>query len=165
MTKCLLCNNIAKFNYKNNPPRYCIVHRKNKMCDTRSKLCEDELCYKRANFNFKKPAIFCNKHKLKGMVNVNIKKCNKCNKKPSYGYIFPILCKIHKEKNMKDFTNKLCFCGKIARFGYYSKQYCTRHKLYDMHDFNKKNKINELSNKFLKLKINNNEDNILCLNG
>ena len=66
----------------------------------RNKICIHEECSTRANFNYKgiKPALYCSKHKLENMVDVN----NKIAVKDDFSgsVIYKIFCK---DENIKDF--------------------------------------------------------------
>ena len=66
----------------------------------RNKICIHEECSTRANFNYKgiKPALYCSKHKLENMVDVN----NKIAVKDDFSgsVIYKIYCK---DENIKDF--------------------------------------------------------------
>ena len=81
-------------------------------------------CTTRACFNFAKTqtGVLCASHRLKGMFNVNSKKCRKCVRQPSYN--FPdqktsVQCKQHSEDGM------VCVWSKKFR---YNK--CVRQALY-----------------------------------
>ena len=70
-------------------------------------------CTTRACFNFAKTQIgvLCASHRLKGMFNVNSKKCRKCVRQASYN--FPdqktsVLCKQHSEEGMVNVNSKRC---------------------------------------------------------
>jgi hypothetical protein len=102
-------------------------------------------CTTRANFNYngEKKALFCNKHKLDNMENINMKKCIKCNlKTPSYNYIeekVALYCLDCKLDNMIDVNHTKCISCNEKRPTYNYKEekkllYCIDCKKDDMVD-------------------------------
>lgn len=91
-----------------------------------------EICNERqANFNFPgKRAIRCSKDKEEGMVNVKQKKCDKCDRSASFGFLFnkPSRCIKHKYGNMVPRTKIYPKCLEELEDGKQCKQkayYCT----------------------------------------
>ena len=77
--------------------------------------CINPECNTRANFNYSNETkgLYCNEHKLDGMVNVVSKKCNNpdCNKQPWYNYMNEkkgLYCTVHKLDGMIDILHKKC---------------------------------------------------------
>lgn len=105
------------------------------------------ICGKIASFNYndeKKP-LYCNNHKLHGMININKKKylCANinCNKRANFNYINhrnAIYCYNHRLENMININSKKCEyidCNKKPIFKYVNDKYsrfCSKHKLPDM---------------------------------
>jgi hypothetical protein len=107
-----------------------------------SKTCEYDNCKTIPTFNYKgalKP-IFCNLHKLEGMIDVKSKLCKQdnCCIKPTFNFYNqknPIFCKAHKLDGMIDVKSKLCKqenCKKRPSHNYEYEEipnYCSFHKL------------------------------------
>jgi len=79
----------------------------------------------------------CATHKEDGMVNVKHKRCEKCNKHPTYGYPGEParFCTAHKEGDMIDVKSKKCKkCNKQPVYGYLGgpAKFCIAHKEDDM---------------------------------
>jgi hypothetical protein len=126
------------------------------MIDIKHKTCIFENCKIRPNFNHKgeKKGLYCNAHKLEGMINLDTKKLceekdcksKKTNKPITASYNFPGLlpkyCSKHKKVGMVDtlHTNRICKyknCYKIAIFNLPETKkvlYCFKHKNDDMID-------------------------------
>lgn len=113
-------------------------------------MCKIGGCITQPSYNYYgKKAIFCFNHKLDGMINVNIKKCNyeNCNKIPSFNYpteTICLYCKQHKLEGMLDIKHNKCIhheCTKRPNYNYVSEKkrlYCKEHKLEGMVDINTK---------------------------
>jgi len=105
--KCLFdsCAKNSSYNYINEKPIYCNIHKKENMINVISKICQVEFCNTRSSYNYKnKMPKYCSTHKEKNMINVVSKKCKfeSCLKQPSFNYVnkMPIFCIDHKEPNM-----------------------------------------------------------------
>lgn len=61
--------------------------------------CDKQACFNSPNT---KPAIYCNSHKIDGMINVKDAKCLSCGKRPNFGLPNgkPLYCSEHKTINM-----------------------------------------------------------------
>ena len=113
-------------------------------------------CNKHANFNVVgKKAIYCSKHKLEDMIDVNNKRCisENCNTQPNFNFLGKkaIYCSKHKLDGMIDVTNKRCIsenCNTCANFNVLGKKaiYCSKHKLDGMIDVKSKRCISENCN-------------------
>lgn len=83
--------------------------------------------------------LYCNSHKIKGMINITTVKCDYegCKNLASYNYPdikIKKFCVKHKSPEMVFIKSNLCIeCGKSAKFGYDCKRtHCSQHKLPDM---------------------------------
>lgn len=59
------CVDKPKYNIKGQKPKFCLLHKKDNMIDTKRIICTEKECTTRANFNLpglKKP-IYCSLHK------------------------------------------------------------------------------------------------------
>jgi hypothetical protein len=113
-------------------------------------MCKIDGCITQPSYNYYgKKAIYCFNHKLDGMINVNIKKCNyeNCNKIPSFNYpneTICLYCKQHKLEGMVDIKHNYCNhpnCNKRPNYNYVGEKkrlYCKEHKLDGMIDINAK---------------------------
>lgn len=109
-------------------------------------MCRGDECYKRPRFNVVGgKALYCPKCIPAGVVMVNVvdKKCEKCSKRPSYGYPGepPRVCVDHKEGDMVNVKHKRCEkCNKHPTYGYPGEpaRFCTTHKEGDMIDVKSK---------------------------
>ena len=145
--KCGICINIncktqSNFNYKGLKEYYCSKHKKNNMCNVKSKSCLS--CEKSPSYNYidKNVRLYCKEHKLKNMVDIKHKYCieEKCKKRRSCNYKnkpYPLYCYEHKLKDMINLTGGLCIiekCITVASFNYENKKpkYCEAHKKRDM---------------------------------
>jgi hypothetical protein len=113
--------------------------------------CVQDECKRQSAFNYKYElkAIYCNEHKLNGMVNVKDKRCmnDNCNWRPIYnieGESRGIYCKEHKLNGMVDVISKQCMqneCKRRATFNIEGESraiYCNEHKLNGMVDVRSK---------------------------
>jgi hypothetical protein len=114
-------------------------------------------CSKHANYNVigEKKAIYCNEHKLDGMIDVKNKRCisENCNTQPNFNFLGKkaIYCSKHKLDGMIDVTNKRCIsenCNTCANFNVLGKKaiYCSKHKSEGMIDVNCKKCVSENCN-------------------
>lgn len=74
-------------------------------------ICIHEGCETMASFNYigLTTRLYCNIHKLDGMINLTIVRCIICNNPASYNYIGKIgklYCKIHKSPDMIDLNKR-----------------------------------------------------------
>lgn len=132
------CSTRPMFGFIGEKATCCFKHKENGMINLRKKKCIFENCqnnaYYRSLSGNKKPT-HCKEHAGADMEHVSIKKCEKCNKQPSFnfpGYKTPKFCNLHKEIGMINIGTKKCVtCGIQATFGYagYNPEYCTTHKL------------------------------------
>lgn len=99
--------------------------------------CVNVKCNKYAVYNNpgSSTKLYCNDHKMKGMINLNMKKCEEpgCKQKASYnalGEKTKKYCNKHKLDGMVIIKTNLCLdCNKVARFGSDNKKvYCGEHK-------------------------------------
>ena len=106
-------------------------------------MCKENGCKIRQNYN--KPgetiALYCNAHKLEGMVDVKNKACLECKKQPNYnkpGETKALYCNAHKKEGMVDVKSKTCLeCNIIPVFnkpGETIALYCNAHKKEGMVD-------------------------------
>jgi hypothetical protein len=129
--KCIKCNITANFNVKGKSGLYCIY----------------EGCNTRPYYNFaeEKRGIYCNKHRLVDMINVNKKTCiyEGCSTQPSYNFAGKkggIYCLTHKLDDMIDVINKTCIYEGCSTKPYYNFAgekcgiYCNKHRHIDMID-------------------------------
>ncbi len=65
------CNKRPTFNFPNNPPHYCMKHKKDGMINVKDPLCKD--CSKIACFNYKdlKVGLYCYDHSKEYMINIS----------------------------------------------------------------------------------------------
>jgi hypothetical protein len=97
-------------------------------------------CKTRASFGYKgEKTLYCGKHKLEGMNNLNIKTCKTCDKSPSFGFIGgkTEYCKEHKFEGMEDIVSKRCIynnCKNTSSYGFVSglREFCSKHKKHGM---------------------------------
>jgi hypothetical protein len=119
--------------YINKKPSNCIYNN-----------CMKIACF---NYNHTKKRLYCNKHKLDSMVNINdIKRSciiENCPTRAIYNYYAekkPLYCNKHKLENMINITDKKCIninCNKIPIYNYENINtpiYCKLHKLENMID-------------------------------
>jgi hypothetical protein len=113
----------------------------------KNKSCVHPECSTRAYFNTKgedKP-LYCNKHKLDGMIDVLNKKCkgDGCEMIPHFNYPEEkggIYCRYHALEGMKDVVTKRCIhegCDKFRRYNYENEKlplYCKEHSKLNMVD-------------------------------
>jgi len=142
---------------------YCCSHKniKEGLIDIRFKNKYCKSCYLvRGTYGYlnDNKNLFCVNCKLNDMVNVNNKRCLKCDKQPIYGNPddkIALYCGKHKLNDMIDIKNKRCLkCNKIASYGNpddNKRLYCNQHKLNDMVDIRDKNCITPLCDKYKKL--------------
>jgi hypothetical protein len=131
------------------------------------------------NYNHTKKRLYCNKHKLDSMVNINdIKRTciiENCSTRAIYNYYAekkPLYCNKHKLENMINITDKKCIninCNKIPIYNYENINtpiYCTLHKLENMIDVHNRNKICQYDNCNIRAFYNykNNKKAIYCYN-
>ena len=116
-----------------------------------SNICVFDDCDKRSSFNFenKKKALYCSKHKLNDMINVKDKRCLNCDKQPIYNYKNEkngLYCNQHKLPDMIDVKNKRCLdCDKQPFYNYKNEKialYCNQHKLPNMINIKNKHCLN-----------------------
>ena len=122
-----------------------------KYINKKSSNCIYNNCIKIACFNYKiaKKRLYCNKHKLDSMININdIKRTciiENCPTRAIYNYYAekkPLYCNKHKLENMINITDKKCIninCNKIPIYNYENINtpiYCKLHKLENMIDVN-----------------------------
>jgi len=97
-------------------------------------------CY---NYSMEKNPLFCFKHKIDGIINIQSIKCSedKCNKRPNFNFSTEkkaIYCSEHKKDNMIDIIHPKCYentCFKIPIYNYLTEKnglYCFEHKLAEM---------------------------------
>jgi hypothetical protein len=140
--------------------------------------CSVSACF---NYIYNKKRLYCNKHKLNNMININdIKRfciIDKCMIRACYNYETEnngIYCKTHKLKNMINVLdkNKKCGykeCNKISIYNYENEKkgiYCKIHKLENMIDIVNKNKICIIKNCTIRAGYNyeNEKKGIYCRN-
>lgn len=128
---------------------HCSTHKTDKMKSfNKPRKCEFEDCGVVPSYALEgEKAKYCNKHKLKDMVNVIVKKCEfeDCRVVASYGFKWENFtrCKKHKLIGMKNSRNKKCeFKNCDLRASYALKggkaTRCSKHKLKDMINVNVK---------------------------
>jgi hypothetical protein len=113
--------------------------------------CKFENCFKSPNYNYQgeKKRLYCNSHKLEGMIDVKNKSCENigCIKLPVFNYINsqkPRFCNSHKLTGMVNIKDKTCEfenCTTIPIFNYPDENfaiYCNKHKLTGMVDVKNK---------------------------
>ena len=145
----ILCNECEKINIKD------IKDIKNKLLSDNSKVDTRKClkCNKNPSYNFEGETkrLYCNEHKLNGMINLRKSKCLECNKFSSYNYEGEkkgIYCFDHKLEGMINVKAPKCEkCNKIPTFGLSkdSITHCIEHKTEEMSDF--KHKMCEKCNK------------------
>ena len=93
--------------------------------------CKFNGCKKRSTYNYEgeKTAIYCNAHKLNGMINVKHKTCifDGCKKQPTYNYEgekTAIYCNAHKLNGMINVKHKRCILCNYIRANRKYKPYC-----------------------------------------
>jgi len=114
--------------------------------------CKFDNCLKCPTYNYKgeKKRLFCNTHKLNGMIDIKNITCayDNCDILPVYNYITEkkgIYCKKHKLENMINIKDKTCIfnnCNTIPVYNYDNESiglYCKKHKLNEM--INVKNRV------------------------
>lgn len=71
------CNKRPTFNFPNNPPHYCMKHKKDGMINVKDPLCKE--CNKTASFNYKdlKVGLYCYNHSEEYMINIYSLRCKK----------------------------------------------------------------------------------------
>ena len=126
---------------------YCVEVTPNSEIDSvkKKKICIHEGCKTRSNFNIpgKKNGLYCDKHKLNGMINVNSKKCihEGCKLIPHYnipGSKRGLYCVSHKSNDMINVIVKKCIyegCKTSPVFNIPGKKnglYCVTHKTSNM---------------------------------
>lgn len=74
------CFHTAIYNYLNLKPRYCYLHKNDKMENLRNKMCNIEGCKKTASFGYEK-LDYCLKHKSDDMANIKSKQRTISNKR------------------------------------------------------------------------------------
>jgi len=146
------CNNIPKYAYLGQKPRFCGDHRLQGMIHAISKKCKFEGCTKSPSYAFagQRPQ-YCKSHKSSSMVNVKKKLCIEpgCVKQPSYGFRKgggPQYCHGHRKEGMVTLMNKLCLhegCMKHPTYGFPDDiparpLYCKGHSLKGMRDVKRK---------------------------
>ena len=125
------CTVSGSFNIKGKLSLYCIYEG----CSTRS-------CY---NFAGEKRGIYCNKHRLVGMIDVKSKTCiyDGCGTRPSYNFAgekLGIYCDKHKLVDMINIVSKMCIyegCSTQSSYNFAGEKlgiYCVTHKFDDMID-------------------------------
>jgi len=147
-----------------------------KSCICIYKDCNVSACF---NYIYNKQRLYCNKHKLDNMININdIKRSciiDNCNIRPIYNYENEkkgIYCNKHKLNNMINVLNKKCNykdCNKIPIYNYKNEKhgmYCKIHKLDNMIDIVNKNKICIIKNCTIRANYNyeNEKNGIYCRN-
>jgi hypothetical protein len=169
---CIDCDKVASFNLIGGKPLYCKEHKLDNMVNIRTTTYEKQednivvvknlyykclLCDKTPVFNYvnEKKGIYCNEHKLENMVDVQSKKCLKCNKHANYNFKgeYAIYCNEHKLENMINVKTKTCIdCDKVPSFNLIGNKplYCNEHKLENMVDVRN-------------TKYQNQEDNIIVI--
>jgi hypothetical protein len=92
---------------------HCVTHRTTTMISQSGVLCTN--CHKRASYNYlgETNAIYCNSHKLEGMINIRDSKCieSGCYRIPSFntcGEKKAIYCRLHKKAEMVNVREKVC---------------------------------------------------------
>lgn len=152
-----------------------------KYINKKSSNCIYNNCIKIACFNYKiaKKRLYCNKHKLDSMININdIKRTciiENCPIRAIYNYYAekkPLYCNKHKLENMINITDKKCIninCNKIPIYNYKNINtpiYCKLHKLENMIDVHNRNKICQYDNCNIRAFYNykNNKKAIYCSN-
>ena len=111
------------------------------MVDVVSKLCAQDGCTKRPNFNFEgsKTALYCKQHAEDGMVDVRNRRClhGSCRSRPTFnaeGSKTAIYCKTHAEDDMVNVLSKRCShnsCPRMPTWGLPitgTATVCARHK-------------------------------------
>jgi len=81
------CIKKANYNIKNNKPKFCLEHKTNIMINVSRKICEETDCNIRANYNLLgNGPMFCVRHKKTDMFNSVAKHCkyDKCNIQPAF---------------------------------------------------------------------------------
>jgi hypothetical protein len=115
-------------------------------------MCKFDGCSIKPNYNYNgEKAIYCFKHKLDKMINVNIQKCKyeNCFKVPSFNYQDETKCLYCKEHmlegmiNVRHNINKCLYenCNKRPNYNFFGKKerlYCKEHKLDGMININTK---------------------------
>ena len=142
------------------------------MINIKDKICVEEGCTIRSNYNFKgnKIGLYCNNHKKSGMIDVKNRVCTykNCNIRPTFNYSnnkLPLYCVSHKLENMINVVNTKCIfndCNINAIYNFnHSKSplYCSNHKLDDMIDVRSKMCLTHLCN----TRVHNNKYEGYCL--
>ncbi len=145
---CFICGVNAAFGYQKNA-YYCSLHKLPGMDRIiKGYYCLE--CDKRASFGFEqengaKVLLYCGDHKKEDMVNLNKKKCLKCDKSAFFNFITPtykkksgLYCGDHKKEGMVNIYKKKCLkCDKAPSFNYpvsflrFARKraiYCMKHK-------------------------------------
>jgi hypothetical protein len=99
-------------------------------------------CSKKAHFGYDgdEKATFCGIHKVDMMVDIIHKKCEKCKRRPTFGYMDKSAshCALHKSNDMIDLMHKKCvLCIIRPTYGFFEDKtptYCNEHKLNGMID-------------------------------
>lgn len=132
-----------------------------KYINKKSSICIYNGCKTRACFNYlnKSKVLYCFKHKLNNMININdIKRqciIDDCNIRAIYNFSNikkAIYCKKHKLENMINIIDKRCkylHCHKIPTYNYINNNtpiYCKEHKLENMIDIHNRNKSCQINN-------------------
>lgn len=136
------CNVMSRnFDMPGGKGRFCQHHREKGMVDVRNHTCIHPGCTTRAGFSIKgKPAQYCAKHKLTGMINYRSCSHDGCEKYPSYnepGTSSGRFCAAHKLDGMVNVRMRMCQapgCPKWASFGTSTPQFCKAHAEDGMHN-------------------------------
>ena len=125
----------------------CKTHKMLGMIDITRKLCKENDCKTRANFNFedKTQAIYCSEHKQIVMIDIKNKKCQQesCKTQPIFnfeGEIQAKYCSEHKHNGMININSKRCHqegCKTRPTFNFEGEiqaVYCSEHKQNGMID-------------------------------
>jgi hypothetical protein len=123
-------------------------------------MCKEKGCNNKAFFNTENAtrALYCDTHKLDGMVDVKSKTCahTDCKKEPTYnktGEAKPLYCSLHKTEGMVDMVNRICAHTDCKKHPLFNKKgekgglYCNTHKLEGMVNVKHKRCIHPNCNK------------------
>jgi len=139
------CKKRSSYNIPTEKARYCSTHKTDEMINVKStiKTCNFPGCKTCPCFNMpdKNCGLYCNEHKLEGMIHVLVKRCLHTNCQKRANFNFPdkkgLYCAEHKLEGMINVVEKTCIhpnCMKRPSYNVPNKKrlYCKEHKLEGM---------------------------------
>ena len=141
-TRICMCGSARpNFGLENERPSCCAKCKTDSMKDMRDNQCKEEICTKRASYEYKgvTKASYCATHKKKDMIVIHGTFCEfeGCEKHPIYGYEKALRCLDHKLLDMIDVKHKPCIVDKCKERPTYGMEFgkpthCNAHKSYIM---------------------------------